>query len=305
MSPKVEAYLVNLSNLLGSFERPEREELIREIRDHIQQALAELPGGESEGNMEQVLARLGSPQELAQRFLAEGKVRRKDVPRILASERPRIRVEGETQPWPGLFGIVLDPATWKGLLYVFLVFPLCIFYFCYSVTGFSLSLGLLILIIGIPIAALFLAGSSLLGRFHLGIMQVLLGLGVRLEEPPEPARGLRAFVKQHVLSTLAWKRLGYLFLSFPLGTAYFTVFFSLLVCSVALFFGGLGDLIGLNHYWVDFSWDGGRFFGYGPHPVFDLFGMGFGIVLFFSTFHLIRLVMGLERRLGKYLLADL
>lgn len=316
LNPKIEKYLSDLTRELSQLNQIEREELIREIRSHIQSSLDESTGTNPEENTEAVLQRFGTAQELAQRFLAEsGATRQKNVSQILKEGgRARVLVENPEQPWPGLFGIVKDSATWRGLVYALLLFPLGIFYFSYATTGFALSVGLLILIIGFLIAACFLAGSSLLGRSQLGLMQFFLDLKVRIEEPELPAKGLMGFVKQHVFSTLAWKRMGYLFLSLPLGTFYFTVLVALLSGSLGLTFGCLLNLLGVNHLFlphnaVNIHWNWSPIYNtdspfmYGV--VWNLFGIALGISAFFLAFHFVRLIVAVERRLGQYLLADL
>jgi len=54
------------------------------------------------------------------------------------------------------FGVFADPRAWGALLYLFLSLGIGIVYFTWVVLGVSLSLGLLVLIIGIPFAGLFL-----------------------------------------------------------------------------------------------------------------------------------------------------
>lgn len=54
------------------------------------------------------------------------------------------------------FGVALQGRTYLNLLYLLIVFPLGIIYFTIVINGFSISIGLLILIIGVFIAFLFL-----------------------------------------------------------------------------------------------------------------------------------------------------
>ena len=55
------------------------------------------------------------------------------------------------------FGVVADPYTYGALFYMLLAMATGTFYFTVVTTGVSLSLGLMILIIGIPLLVLFLA----------------------------------------------------------------------------------------------------------------------------------------------------
>ena len=53
---------------------------------------------------------------------------------------------------PGFFQVLACRRAWSTLLYLFLSLATGILAFTYAVTGISLSLGLAILIIGIPVA---------------------------------------------------------------------------------------------------------------------------------------------------------
>lgn len=58
--------------------------------------------------------------------------------------------------WGQFFGVIVDPRTY-GALFMLLSLATGIVYFTVVTTGLSLSLGLLILIIGIPMLVLFWA----------------------------------------------------------------------------------------------------------------------------------------------------
>ena len=62
----------------------------------------------------------------------------------------------------GFFNVVSDPRTYGALLYMLLSLATGIFYFTWTVTGISLSLGFAILIIGIPFALLFIGSVRVL-----------------------------------------------------------------------------------------------------------------------------------------------
>jgi hypothetical protein len=153
----------------------------------------------------------------------------------------------------GFFTVMADPHTWTALVYMLLSLVTGIVYFTFVVTGLSLSVGLFILIIGIPFALLFLAlvrGVSLVeGRIVEGL------LGVRM--PRRPRLGpSEAGIFQRILFWLkdrrTWTAMLYMLLQLPLGIVYFTV-------SVTGLATGLGLIVlplvqwATGHTYVDFG----------------------------------------------------
>ena len=82
----------------------------------------------------------------------------------------------------GFFNVVSDPRTYGALLYMLLSLATGIFYFTWTVTGLSLTLGFAILIIGIPFALLFIASIRLLSYVEGRVVEALLG--VRMPRRP-------------------------------------------------------------------------------------------------------------------------
>src|SRR3546814_18307419 len=73
------------------------------------------------------------------------------------------------------FAVAADPRTYASLFYMLLSLATGIFYFTWTVTGWSLSMGLLVLIIGIPFIVLFLASTRLLSLVEGRIVETMLG----------------------------------------------------------------------------------------------------------------------------------
>ena len=73
------------------------------------------------------------------------------------------------------FGVLVDPHTYGSLFYMLLALATGIFYFTWVVTGLSLSLGLAILIIGIPFVILFIGATRILALVEGRIVEVMLG----------------------------------------------------------------------------------------------------------------------------------
>jgi len=197
------------------------------------------------------------------------------------------------------FRVAGEPQTYLNLLYLLLVFPLGIIYFVLIITGFSLSVSLLILIVGIFIAALFLLLLHGLSQLHLRFASALLNFqitpsNVNLADNPDFISRIKAIVK----NSRTYTGLLYLFLAFPLGIIYFTLLVTLF--SVAISFS-LSPF--LWTYWgpesvptIDWDWPIPLNFG----DTFLL--MLIGIILFFLTLHIVNFLARLEEILCKNLL---
>ncbi|HEX9008855.1 MAG TPA: sensor domain-containing protein [Holophagaceae bacterium] len=136
---------------------------------------------------------------------------------------------------PGFFQVLACRRAWSTLLYLLLSLATGILAFTYAVTGISLSLGLAILIIGIPVAVAFLAGARLLAvgeRHLLGLLVAGDGSGA----PPllPPGEGWLARLKALVRDRRTWTSLLYFLLLLPLGVGYFTLLVTLLSVGLAL-----------------------------------------------------------------------
>ncbi|WP_159620163.1 HAAS signaling domain-containing protein [Ruania rhizosphaerae] len=64
-------YQDDLARLLAALEPAERAEVLDGVREHIEGALAEVPGEASEADVNRILADLGSPGQVAEAALAE------------------------------------------------------------------------------------------------------------------------------------------------------------------------------------------------------------------------------------------
>lgn len=135
---------------------------------------------------------------------------------------------------PGFLEVLACRRAWTTLLYLLLSLATGILAFTFVVTGLSLSLGLAILIIGVPVALAFLAGTRLLSVAETRLLRVLVGADA---EPPAllPAGdGWLARLKALVADRRTWTSLLYLLLLLPLGIGYFTLVVTLLSMGSAL-----------------------------------------------------------------------
>jgi len=133
------------------------------------------------------------------------------------------------------FEVIAKKQTYANMLYLFLSFPLGIFYFVFLVTGIALGLGLFITWFGIPI----LIGVMVAWHGFAALERILAGsiLGVDIPYNPTNLKKEKSYWKKlkiHVNEPYTWKSLAYLFLRFPLGILAFVVLVVLIVVTLSL-----------------------------------------------------------------------
>jgi len=132
------------------------------------------------------------------------------------------------------FGVFTDPRAWGALLYLLFSLGTGILYFTWTTTGISMSLGFLILIIGLPFAGLFLLSVRGIALVEGRIVEALLG--IRMPRRSLFSRrniGWWPQLKALVTEKRTWITMIYMIMQLPLGIIYFTVFITLIALSLS------------------------------------------------------------------------
>jgi hypothetical protein len=142
-----------------------------------------------------------------------------------------------SNPFVRFFGVIADPAAWGALFYMLLSLLTGILYFTVVVTGLSLSAGLMVLIIGVPMALLFIGAVRAISLAEGRIVEGLLGQ--RMPRRPRTA-GMAGGsfwerLKDWFTDYRTWTTMLYMLLMLPLGITYFTVVVTSLALSVSTF----------------------------------------------------------------------
>ncbi len=199
------------------------------------------------------------------------------------------------------FGVALDPHTYGALFYMLLSLATGTFFFTWVVTGLSLSVSLLILIIGIPVLLLFLGSVRVLSLVEGRIVETMLG--VRMPRRPaytDRSQGWLARIGAMFSDVHTWLTMLYFLLMLPLGVFYFSVATTLLSLSLALVFAPLAELL-FNQpagIWVDGVNVASAWWVW---PV----SVTVGVLLLFGTLHLARGIGKLHGAVAKHLLVRL
>ncbi|MCF5965054.1 sensor domain-containing protein, partial [Xanthomonas perforans] len=230
----------------------------------------------------------GAPEEVAEIY-REAEV---TVARALRPPVPPQRAS-----WIGtFFGVAADPRTYGALFYMLLSLLTGVFYFTWVVTGASLSVGMLILIIGVPLLVLFFGSVRVLSLVEGRVVETLLG--VRMPRRPQHP-GLQGGWLQRIgamfTDARTWSTMLYFLLMLPLGIVYFTVFCTLLSLSLGL---AASPIAALFDQVAVLTWDGVDITS--AWLTLPLFAVG--VLLLFVTLHLARAFGKLHGMFAKQLL---
>ncbi len=291
-------YLKQLRAALKGADPALIQDALYDAEEHLRAELADNPQRSEADMLAHVVSTYGAPEEVADIY-RDQEIK---IQRALRPPPPPRR-----RSLPGrFFGVAADSRTWGALFYMLLALATGIFYFTWAVTGVSLSMGLSVLIIGIPFAILFLATVRALSLLEGRIVETMLGVRMP-RRPPYPSnagKSLGQRVGAIFTDVHTWTTLFYMVLMLPLGILYFTLTITLLSISLA-FIGtpvlkalSVEDVIYLNcgipHWLCDDN--------YWPLAVLTCIA---GILLLFATLHMVRGLGKLHGAIAKGLLVRL
>ncbi|HJW06900.1 MAG TPA: sensor domain-containing protein [Rhodanobacter sp.] len=292
-------YLEQLRAALRGADPALIQDALYDAEEHLRAELAEQPGRSEAQMLEHVVGSYGAPDEVAEIY-RDQEIK---IQRALRPPPPpkRRSLAGR------FFGVAADPRTYGALFYMLLSLATGIFYFTWAVTGLSLSVGLSVLIIGLPFIVLFFGSVRVLSLVEGRIVEAMLGMRMP-RRPVYPTTGMTLMQRIGSMFTdvHTWTTLCYMWLMLPLGIVYFTLAVTLLSVSVAFIGAPLAML--LHNDWlpglyvdhqVTVNW------GFGAHvPGWgDAIAMCvIGVVLLFATLHLARALGRLHGHVAKHML---
>jgi uncharacterized membrane protein len=291
-SPRtVDQYLDALRLALKGADPALVQDALYDAEEHLRAELAQ-HAGDAEGD---VLARIvhsyGAPDEVAEAY----RTTEATIQKALRTPAPRPRSSSLGR----FFGIYADPRAYLSLLYMLLTLVTGIAYFTFAVTGLSLSIGLAILIIGVPFFLLFIGATRIVALAEGRIVETLLG--TRMPRRPAYPDRETPFL-QRILEMLkdprTWGTLLYLLAMLPLGVFYFTFAVVGLVVSAATIIAPIFVLL----YHAGLVTIDGTVTLESPHPALLPLISILGVLLLTVTMHLARGIGYLHGQLAKTLL---
>ena len=241
MINSVEQYLSELKKELASSDRATVQDALSDAEEYLRTALSNTMNtgsGISEAEaLGQIIDRYGQPKEVATAYQEVGP-RIRPAPPETAYQEAEAPTEtpatADNRPFfARFFGVFAEPRAWGSLLYLIFSLATGIIYFTWAVTGLSLSIGLMVLIIGIPVAGAFLLSVRGIALIEGRIIEALLG--IRMPRRPLFSRsdiGWWQKIKSMLTSLHTWTAIAYMVLQLPLGAIDFCVVIVLIAVSL-------------------------------------------------------------------------
>lgn len=293
----IRAYLRELRDALKGASPALISDALADAEEHLQNELAMNPERSEPEVLASVVETYGTPAEIAEEY--------RDMEATLSGPFPKNEAPPSSQRNTGFFGVIGDPQAYGSLLYMLLSLATGTFYFTWTVTGLSLSVGLFILIIGIPFALLFIGSVRVLAHVEGRIVEGLLGVRMPRRLPAQTASDetLMVRIKDALIDIRTWSSMLYLLLMQAFGIVYFTIAVVGISLSLGMTGGALFGLI-TGHVNIQISelpWL--------EHALHTAPGLAIaaliGILLFFVVLHIAKAIGWLHGRIAELLLVRL
>jgi uncharacterized membrane protein len=293
----IDEYLQRLRAALGGADPALIQDALYDAEEYLRAAVAahaERPEAEA---LATIVSAYGTPDEIAAAYRAtEVKVQASLATPV---RQPSARNGGVIG---GFFAVYTDPRTYTSLFFMLLSLVTGIVYFTIVITGLSLSLGLAVLIIGVPF---FLAFIGVVRAMSLGegfLLEAITGERMpRRPVHPGASSGFMARIGAMLSDSRTWSTLAYFVLMLPLGVLYFTIAVTGVCTGLGL---AAAPFLALADWVSDPVWLGPIELGpaWLENPAgYALCGI-VGILLLTGVMHLVRGVGRLHARLAKMLL---
>jgi uncharacterized membrane protein len=316
MITSIEQYLAELKTELSGSDRATVQDALSDAEEYLRTALDSALKTEARDSEAELLASIiekyGSPAEIAAAYKeiesrtppAFGRRAYKEIkpPVSPAAPQPAPPVVAPVAPdtrniFARFFGVFAEPRTWGAFIYLMLSMFVGIAYFTWAVTGLSVSLGLLVIIVGVPLAFLFLLSVRGIALIEGRLIEALTG--VRMPRRSIFSRrdvGFWPKVKSLFADRLTWTGIIYMLLQMPLGIIYFSVFVTLIATSIALILRPVFELA----FGLPFVVTGD--YGYFTPGWLMPFSVIGGALLLTATMHLVKLTGRLHGHYAKAML---
>lgn len=290
----IEQYLKQLEEALAGEDPAVLQDALYDAEEYLRAELATHPDKSETDVLEYIASSYGAPGEVAEAY------RKTEAAVQSALATPQAPVSESAIG--RFFGVLRDPRAYSALFYMLLSLATGIVYFTVVVTGASMSLGLAVLIIGVPFFLLFVGTARVLSLVEGRIVETFLG--IRMPRRPVYAEKDLPFLEK-VMNMLkdvrTWTTMLYMVLMLPLGVAYFTIAVTSVTLTLSLAAGSvlvLLDRAGL----VEFDTDVHIFY-----PGFDAywatpFIFVVGILLFVVAMHMFKGIGKIHAHVAKSLL---
>ena len=288
----LQEYLDQLREELAGADPALIQDALYDAEEYLRAELDSHRGKTEEEVLATVATTYGAPEEVAEAYRnTEAKVQM-----ALRTPRPKKRKSAIGR----FFGVYADPRAYTALLFMLLAYITGIFFFVWTIAGLAMSMGFMILIIGLPFFLLYLGSIRLFSLVEGRMVEVLLGerMPRRPVHPSDKSRPLMARLKEVFTDPRTWSTILYMVLKLPIGIIDFVLVVALGASSLALILAPFSSLIHGGPFWIDV--DGVDIFNL-PWIFTPIFSV-IGIILLACLMHIAKGMGWVQGHLAKALL---
>lgn len=219
------------------------QDALYDAEEYLRAEVAAHPGKSEADVLELIASTYGAPEEVAAAY-------RDTEAKVKAALRtpPPARAQGSALA--RFFSVFSDARAYSSLFFMLLSLATGIVYFTFAVTGLSLSVGLAILIIGVPFFLTFIGISRVISLGEGRLLEAMTGERMP-RRPLYPGAG-KPFM-QRLLDMLrdsrTWTTILYFVLMLPVGIVYFTLAVTGLAIGLAFTFLPFAVLAERMNWW--------------------------------------------------------
>ena len=195
------------------------QDALYDAEQHLRAEVAAKPASLESQVLAEIVKSYGAPDEVAAAYL-------ETESRVQAAMTTKADARGSTEPgiWRRFFGVYADVRTYTMLFYCLLALFTGVFYFSFVTVGLSLSLGLTILIIGVPFFLGFVGAARLLALVEGRLVEAMTGERMPRRPSTRPRDlSLLQRIGAMLKEIRTWTTLAYQALMLPIGIAYFVI----------------------------------------------------------------------------------
>ena len=240
---RIDDYLAQLRQALEGADPAMIQDALSDAEEHLRAECAARPTENEETVLRAITGSYGSPADVAAAYRdTERTVQAALSPtRRPATGAAAVADAAATRPGPmrRFFSAWSDTRSWTSLVFMLVTLVTGIFYFTVVVTGISLSLGLAILIIGVPFFVAFIGFTRVLALVEGRLIEGLTGERMPRRAQPTAHGGWLARIGAMLRDPRTWTTLVYQLLMLPIGTLYFSVAITISALGVELLGGSV------------------------------------------------------------------
>jgi hypothetical protein len=294
----IDDYLAALRAELAGDDPAVIQDALYDAEEHLRAEAAANPHVSEAELLERVAATYGRPEEIAAGY------RDTETTVARALQPPASRRLASPHPLSRFFAVYVDPRAYSSLFFMVLSLVTGVAYFTFAVTGLSLSIGLAILIFGVPVFIAFIGIARVISLGEGRLLEAVSGERMP-RRPIHPGRSgtLWEQIRAMLRDARTWTTLAYLLLMLPIGIVYFVTAVTGVSVGVSFLLVPLVGVAQRLDWWL--PWGDERIL-FSPRwldtPVGWILCLVFGAAVLTTLLHVARGVVGLHARAAKVLL---